>query len=199
MPDTSSKYDIPSDHILRWHLVEHYPSILHAPTFFAIAAISAATHRWWVSLVPKPECFPLSSYVWDLNTVHLSTTRNPDQADQPCIVHIPGINRVTKTEKATLTFSISTLHLLTLPSLLLLLLSHQCKGPEKNFCQSLDHSRIATKREQQVWHQQQDPLLHWHVNSDRIGVQLNNLKNTSCIDSVKGNTWGNELNPSLKW
>jgi hypothetical protein len=29
---TSSKYGIPSDHILRWHLVEHSPSILNAPT-----------------------------------------------------------------------------------------------------------------------------------------------------------------------
>ncbi len=33
MHGTSSKYGIPSDHISRWHLVEHYPSILHAPTF----------------------------------------------------------------------------------------------------------------------------------------------------------------------
>jgi hypothetical protein len=30
---TSSQYGIPSDHISRWHLVEHTPSILNAPTF----------------------------------------------------------------------------------------------------------------------------------------------------------------------
>ncbi len=33
MHGTSSKYSIPSDHILRWHLVEHSPNILNAPTF----------------------------------------------------------------------------------------------------------------------------------------------------------------------
>ncbi len=33
MHGTSSKYGIPSDHISRWHLVEHSPIILHALTF----------------------------------------------------------------------------------------------------------------------------------------------------------------------
>jgi hypothetical protein len=38
-----------------------------------------------------------------------------------------------------------TLHLLAFS--IWLLLSHQCTGSEKNFCQSLDLGRIATKRE----------------------------------------------------
>jgi hypothetical protein len=33
---------------------------------------------------------------------YFSTTRNPDQADQPCILHIPGINGSIRTEKAAL-------------------------------------------------------------------------------------------------
>jgi hypothetical protein len=33
MHGTSSKYGIPSHHILRWHLGEHCPNILHATTF----------------------------------------------------------------------------------------------------------------------------------------------------------------------
>jgi hypothetical protein len=33
---------------------------------------------------------------------YFSTTRNPDQADQPCVLHIPGINDIIRTEKAAL-------------------------------------------------------------------------------------------------
>jgi hypothetical protein len=39
--------------------------------------------------------------------------KDPCQADQPCILHIPGINVIIRTEKAALTFSINILHLLT--------------------------------------------------------------------------------------
>ncbi len=67
------------------------------------------------------------------DTFHLSTTKNPDQAHQPCILHIPSINHIKRTKGATLTFSISILHLPPFSSLLLR--SHQCEGPEKNFCQ----------------------------------------------------------------
>ncbi len=42
------------------------------------------------------------------------------------------------------------LHLLTFS--ILQLLSHQCKGSDKNFCQSLDHGRIATKRDRATRH-----------------------------------------------
>jgi hypothetical protein len=45
----------------------------------------------------------------------------------------PGINGIIITEKAALTFSIFIFHLLTFSSKLIL--GHQCKGPEKNFCQ----------------------------------------------------------------
>jgi hypothetical protein len=67
--------------------------------------------------------------------------KDPGQADQSFILHIPGTNVIIRTEKATLTFSISILHLLTFPQ--------QCKGYETTSANILDHSRIATKREQQ--------------------------------------------------
>jgi hypothetical protein len=41
---------------------------------------------------PEARVLPESSYV----IFHLSTTRNPDQADdQPFILHVPGINGVS--------------------------------------------------------------------------------------------------------
>jgi len=47
-------------------------------------------------------------------------------------VHINGTNIIfLRTKKAALTFSISKLHLPTVSSLIVL--SHQCKEPEKNF------------------------------------------------------------------
>jgi hypothetical protein len=61
----------------------------------------------------------VSSCVWNPDNFHLSTTRNPDQAHQPCILHIPGISGIKRTEAVELTFSISILHLLTFSSLLL--------------------------------------------------------------------------------
>jgi hypothetical protein len=81
---------------------------------------------------PQPKVLPMCSCVWNLDTLHLSTTRNPDQADQPCILHIPGINDIIRKEKAALTFSISILHWPTFSSLQLLL--HKCKRPEMKFC-----------------------------------------------------------------
>jgi hypothetical protein len=95
----------------------------------AFAAISAATHGEF-----RRSSTQSASHVflcWNLDTLHLSTTTNPDQADQPCILHILGIH-IIRTEKGALTFSISILHWPTFSSLQLLL--HQCKGPEKKFC-----------------------------------------------------------------
>ncbi len=76
----------------------------------AIAAISAATHGRFCQL---------SSQSTSLVCIHVKSRcfsavykNNPDQADQPCILHIPGIDVIIRTEKAVLTFSISILHLL---------------------------------------------------------------------------------------
>jgi hypothetical protein len=86
-------------------------------------------------LVIKPECF-LCFLMFEIRVTSICLQpENADQADQPCILHIPGIHRITRKKKATLTFSISILHLLTFSSLVLL--SHQCKGPEKKFLQKL--------------------------------------------------------------
>jgi hypothetical protein len=82
---------------------------------------------------PQARVLPVSSCVWNLDTFHLSTTRNPDQADQPCIFHIPDIIGIIRIEKSALTFCISIWQLPTFSSLLLL--SHQCKGLQMNFCQ----------------------------------------------------------------
>ncbi len=41
---TSSKYGGPSNHILRWHHDQHFPSILHAPTF-CIHVNQAIAHK----------------------------------------------------------------------------------------------------------------------------------------------------------
>jgi hypothetical protein len=59
---------------------------------------------------PQARVIPMSSYVWHLGTSCLSTTRILNQADQPGILHIPGINGVIWTENATLTFLISSSH-----------------------------------------------------------------------------------------
>jgi hypothetical protein len=59
-------------------------------------------------LVPKPKCIlPDFISLQPENQIKLishifSTTRNPDQADQPYILYIPGINGSIRTEKAAL-------------------------------------------------------------------------------------------------
>jgi diadenosine tetraphosphatase ApaH/serine/threonine PP2A family protein phosphatase len=60
-------------------------------------------HLWQGLTGPQARALPVSSYIWNPGTFPLSTTRNPDQADQPCILHIPGIkwyhkNRETDTD-----------------------------------------------------------------------------------------------------
>ncbi len=94
---------------------------------------------------PQARVLPVSFYVGNQATFHLSTTRNPNQSwDQPCILHIPGIIR---TEKAALTFSISILHLLTFSYLLKSITTTipPVQRTWKNFCQILDHGKIATR------------------------------------------------------
>jgi len=105
----------------------------------AIAAISAATHgRFHQSSSHRSSPFLLCLKFWYL---HWSTTRNPGQADQPCILHIPGIKMVSWQQikphwpsPLAREFCHSILHLLTFSSLLLLF--HHSKGSENNFCQS---------------------------------------------------------------
>ncbi len=182
---------VPSDHISRWHLVEHSPSILHTPTFWIHVNKATAqktsdskplwmiySWTWLPSLsTPKPEhalitgtkvdCWDsfllvafdgkaaspiqvahpwhisnnyllhekmfnrtvpgsitaisaaprvgviscqarelavssyVSSYVWILVAFHFPTTRNPYQANQPWIFHIPGINAIVRAQNAT--------------------------------------------------------------------------------------------------
>jgi hypothetical protein len=49
---------------------------------------------------PQARVLPMSSCGWNPEIFRLSTTRNPDQADQPyCIHHIPGINGIKRTRK----------------------------------------------------------------------------------------------------
>jgi hypothetical protein len=77
----------------------------------AIAAISAATtHGRFLQLSSHSTslvCIRVKSRC--LSVVYKN---NPDQADQPCILHVPGIDVIIRTEKAVLTFSTSILHLL---------------------------------------------------------------------------------------
>jgi hypothetical protein len=58
---------------------------------------------------------PISFYVWNMGTFHLSGYQKSRWADQPCILHIPGINGIIRTEKAGLIFSPSA-YCIHLPS-----------------------------------------------------------------------------------
>ncbi len=141
-------------------------------------------HPWWILLV-----LPVSSYVGNMGAFCLATTGDPDQTDQPCNLHIPGINVIIRTDwlywpsPSVREFCHSILHLLAFSSLLLL--SHQCKRSLKNFCKSLDHGRIASKREQQDWHQPALWQLHWHVKCGRIDVTFSDLWSHHCEGSRK--------------
>ncbi len=101
----------------------------------AIAAISAATHGGvcWSSR-QSPPCVFLCGKSGYLSFVY--NQKSQSSWDQPCILHIPGIIR---TEKAALTFSIS-MSTTTIPPVW---------RTWKNFWKTLDHGKIATKREQQ--------------------------------------------------
>jgi len=95
----------------------------------AIAAISAATHGGFHQLSSQSA----SAVSLSVKSGYLSFVYNkdPGQADQPCRIHIPGINVIIRMKNAAPTFSISILHLLTFSSLLLS--SHQCKGCERSY------------------------------------------------------------------
>ncbi len=159
------------EYIILWHECE--PSLLSP----------------MVGLVLKPEFFLCLLMLKNLGTFHLSTSRSLDQADQPCIHYIPGINAIMWTAKSALTFSISerilSQHIAFTTFSSILLLSWQCKGSKKNFCQSLDHGRTTTKRERPTRLTLTDLCLHWYVKSDRIHVQLPDLQSHYCKGSEK--------------
>jgi hypothetical protein len=102
----------------------------------------------------------VSSYVWILVTFHFPTTRNPYQADQPWIFHIPGINAIVWAQNATPTFSISKWILLQHIAFSHLLQSTITKPlvqriqkvflPESRPWQDSNH-----EREKQDWNQQE--------------------------------------------
>ncbi len=64
--------------------------------------------------------------------LNFSTTRNPDEADQSGILHIPGLNGTMRREIAAQTFSISIFHWPTFSRLLIL--SHDCQGTKQDSC-----------------------------------------------------------------
>ncbi len=68
----------------------------------------------------------------------------------PCILGIPGINGIMRKKKVSHGSSVhhhSAFHLHSSPPpYILLLLSHQCKAPEKNFCETFEHGRRITTK-----------------------------------------------------
>jgi hypothetical protein len=79
----------------------------------AMATISAATHGGFHQSPSQSDscAFLCLKYRY----LHLSITKYPDQTDQPCILHILGIDRILRTEDAALTFSIN-INCIYLPS-----------------------------------------------------------------------------------
>jgi hypothetical protein len=55
---------------------------------------------------PQAKVLHVSSYVWNPNTFDSFKTKNPNQVDQPYILHILGIHVFIRIEKNALTFSI---------------------------------------------------------------------------------------------
>jgi hypothetical protein len=133
-------------------------------------------------VAPPAKVLPVCPYVWNLGIIHLRTTRNPDQTDQPCILHILRIKAIIRTEKASLIFCISK-------ELCHRILTTTIWPVPRNFCQSLGHGRIATKREEYNWHQQ-GLWLHWQMNSDMTDVQLPSL-------TCDPNCWGHKRTPAI--
>jgi len=96
---------------------------------------------------PQAKLILVSSYVWNPGTFNFSKIRNPNQADQPCILHNPGINGIIRAEKATLTCTdllhqhVAFTHLLQ-PTTSIPLVQRIWE----KILPSLDQGRIVTKR-----------------------------------------------------
>jgi hypothetical protein len=56
-------------------------------------------HPWWVLKI-QARVLPMPYYVGNMGIFHSYPSRNPDQAAQACILHIPRINSIIKTGKA---------------------------------------------------------------------------------------------------
>ncbi len=143
----------------------------------------------WPSLLPpmavvwvlKPQCF-LYLLMFKIRVPLICL--QPEPRSSWFSIYSPHPTNTCYHKKATLNFSMSKrilsyhMHILTFSSLPVL--SNQCKGSKMNFCQCLHHGKITIPRKQQAWHQH-ELWLRWHVNSDRVDVQLPSLICNSTI------------------
>ncbi len=126
----------------------HFVSFsFHAKMFSCTLPGAAAIHARFCQL----SSWSASCVSLHVKPGNLSFAYNPKSGSSHVTVHILGINAIIWTAKphwsspSAREFCHSILHLLTFSNLLVL--SHQYKRSEKNICQSLDHGRIATKKE----------------------------------------------------
>jgi hypothetical protein len=133
-------------------------------------------HPYWVSYVLKPECFPcLLMFEIQVPFICLQP-----EIQIELISHVFSASHTSKVSSEQKkphwdslhqqeNFVRAYCHLLTFSSLLVL--SHQCKGSEKNFCQRVDHSRTRNQeRATRLTPTRPVAPLSW--NSDRIYVKL---------------------------
>jgi hypothetical protein len=136
---------------------------------------------------PQAKGIFVSSYVWNMgSTFHLSTTRYPDQADQSCILHIPGIDGIIRNRESCNDLfhqHIAFTYLLHPTTII-----PPVQRTSTKFLPSLD--QVGTKRGQQDWHQQQLLWLHWHV---RCSVTFSDLWSHHCEGFKKNSCHGFSL------
>ncbi len=125
-------------------------------------------HPWQDSLVLKLECSPclLMFEIW-------VPTRNPDQADQPCILEIPAINYHKNSKSHTdlhqhIVFTYLLQPTTTIPSV------------QKNSCQHFGPQQDS-KQERATRLTPTRAIAPQHVNYDRIGL---------LGESIVVDTWG---------
>jgi hypothetical protein len=96
---------------------------------------------------PQAKAILVPSYFEISVPFHLSITINLDQADQSCILHDPDTNGIKESRKPHFTSPSAYCIYLHQHLLPLTITIPPVQGPEKDFCQSSDHCRIAIKRE----------------------------------------------------
>ncbi len=131
-------------------------------------------HPWQVLLVLKPECFMcfLMFEIWVLFFA-LQPEIQIMLISHVFLTSHPGINDIKRIEKAGLTFSSSkriTLEHIAYTYIFQHTTILPVQRTLKEFLPILDQGKIATKRDQEDWHQQ-ELWLHWQVNSDRFDIQ----------------------------